>query len=99
MKDKDKVIPWLPWLLTSLLRFSFSVEIVNELQFSTDLVEGGFSDMGAENQRDAFFHVECQRASFGLVATDLVRSRTNLANYSRWIFGPRKKARLRGASL
>lgn len=54
MKDKDKVIPWLPRLSTSLLRFSFSVEIVNELQFSTDLVEGGFSDMGAENQRDAF---------------------------------------------
>lgn len=54
MKDKDKVTPWLPWLSTSLLRFSFSVEIANELEFSMDLIQGGFSEVGAENQREAF---------------------------------------------
>ena len=54
MKDKDKVTPWLPWLSTSLLRFSFSVEITNELEFSMDLVQGGFSDVGAENQTEVF---------------------------------------------
>lgn len=54
MKDKDKVTPWLPWLSTSLLRFSFSVEIANELEFSMNLIQGGFSDVGAENQREAF---------------------------------------------
>ena len=59
MKDKDKVTPWLLWLSTSLLRFSFSVEIANELEFSMDLVQGGFSDVGAENKREAFFRAEC----------------------------------------
>ena len=54
MKDKDKVTPWLPWLSTSLLRFSFSAEIANELEFSMNLIQGGFSDVGAENQREAF---------------------------------------------
>lgn len=54
MKDKDKVTPWLPWLSTSLLRFSFSVEITNELEFSMYLVQGGFSDVGAENQTEVF---------------------------------------------
>lgn len=54
MKDKDKVTPWLPWLSTSLLRFSSSVEISNELEFSMELREGGSSDPGAENQRNTF---------------------------------------------
>lgn len=58
MKDKDKVTPWLQWLSTSLLRLSFLLKSVNESEFSTELTEGSFSDLGADNQRH-FSHAAC----------------------------------------